>query len=121
MTYNIADGDTGFDRIFVAAIPSGANSITVNATTAGYNTAFESGLFTAAINPGTGLVDKSALIGNPNAANTLGLIADGGIANVFSLGGFGTFDMQTVKGVFGGNGTSARSSSWRATRRRAPG
>ena len=40
MTYNIADGDTGFDRIFVAAIPSGTNSITVNATTAGYNTAF---------------------------------------------------------------------------------
>ncbi|MFO1160135.1 MAG: hypothetical protein U1E60_14935 [Reyranellaceae bacterium] len=39
MTYNIADGDTGFDRIFVAAIPSGTNSITVNATTAGYNTA----------------------------------------------------------------------------------
>ncbi|MFO1160134.1 MAG: hypothetical protein U1E60_14930 [Reyranellaceae bacterium] len=23
---------------------------------------------------------------------------------MFSLGGFGTFDMQTVKGVFGGNG-----------------
>jgi hypothetical protein len=107
MRYEIAPvtnfgGDFGHDAIIVAALPSGSNAITVNSTTAGYNLAFETGLMTNAINPGTGLITKSGIFANGNAANILELTADGGTANVYNLNGFGTFNMQTIQGKFGG-------------------
>jgi hypothetical protein len=106
MTYKIANGDLGRDAIIVAALPSGTNAIAVQASTKGYNDAFESGLLTAAINPGTGLPTPSGIFANPFAENSLLLRADGGTANIFGNGTFGTHAIQTIIGVSGGVGVS---------------
>jgi len=110
LTYRIADGDSGGDAIIVAALPSGSNAITVRSSTTGFDTAFESGLLTKAINPGTGLATPSGIFANPFAANTLELVADGTTANVFGNGTFGVHDMQRIVGISGG--VSAAQTIW---------
>ncbi|MFO1159538.1 MAG: DUF4214 domain-containing protein [Reyranellaceae bacterium] len=107
LTYNInlpGNGlDDGGNAIIVAQLPSGTNAITVNAFVSDYNVAFESGLLTAAINPGTGLPTLSGIFANANAQNTLNLRADliSPIANVFGTGlaGTGTNNVQTINGL----------------------
>ena len=110
MRYEIATqfnlgGDSGRDAIIAQALPPGSNAITVATTSTGFNIAFEQGLMTKAINPGTGMVTKSGIFANPNAQNTLELTADNSTANIFQLGGFGVHDVQTVVGKSGGAGS----------------
>ncbi|MGE0577250.1 DUF4214 domain-containing protein [Reyranella sp.] len=110
VTYRIATGDTGGDAVIVAALPTGSNAITVRSSVTGFDTAFESGLLTKAINPGTGLETPSGIFANPFAANTLELVADGTTANVFGNGTFGVHDVQRIVGVSGGS--SAAQTVW---------
>jgi len=102
-------GDTGHDAIIAQHLPAGTNALTVASNVSGYNLAFQTGLMTDAINPGTGLITKSGIhanpfanFGSPNGPNTLELMADNTTANVFQLGGFGTHNVQHILGVSGG-------------------